>query len=558
MLKLFTRQSKTIAGAALLIGASAVLSRVLGLVRDRLLVGRFGIGDHLDAYYAAFQIPNVIFALLVLGTLSVAFIPVFTEYLAKGKEKEAWRMTNAIMTVVMAGMGVICLLLIVGAPLIMRVIAPGFEGEKLQLAVRLTRIMMVSPFVFAVSAVFSSVLNALKQFLAVSIAPLLYNAALIFGILFLSGPFGIAGVAYGAIIGAFLHLLIQVPSAVALGFKPRLIWDTAHAGVRQVGSLFLPRVFGVDISQISLLIGSVIGTTLATGSVSLFNLSMNIGMTPVGVIAIPFAIAAFPNLSETAATGKHREFIRIFATTFRQIMFFLLPLSVMAVILRTHVIRVVIGTGNLSWEDTLIGSASFALIAGSLVFQGLTPLLARAFYALKNTLIPVIVAGIAMLANVVTVYATVSFLGDGSSASMAVSRYLSLPVGEDVRALALAAGFSFASVIQVILLIILLRQKFGPIGGSRLFSSFTKILFGSAAAGAVCYAGVRTTMGIFDTSRFMGVFMQAALATVAGFAAYGAVLWYTRSEEFEALRDSLLKPKKALKDPFPIDETGEL
>lgn len=557
MLKLFTRQSKTIAGAALLIGASAILSRVLGLIRDRLLVGRFGVADELDAYYAAFQIPNVIFALLVLGTLSVAFIPVFTEYVAKGKDKDAWRMTNTILTVVMLGMGVICLILILGAPWLVRIIAPGFEGEKLTLTIKLTRIMMLSPFFFAVSAVFSSVLNALKQFLAVSLAPLLYNASLIFGILFLTEPFGVAGVAYGAILGAFLHLLIQIPSAVALGFRPQIVWDLAHRGVRQVGTLFLPRVFGVDISQISLLIGSIIGTTLAAGSVSLFNLSMNIGMVPVGIIAIPFAIAAFPNLSETAAEGKHREFIRIFATTFRQIMFFLAPLSVLAVLLRTHIIRVVIGTNNLAWDDTLIASASFGLVAVSLVFQGLTPLLARTFYALKNTIIPVIVAGVAMVANVLMVHAMLAILGNESSVIYAWSGVLMLPPG-DLRALALASGFSFASIIQVALLIILLRQKFGRIGGVGLLQSFIKILAGSIAAGGFGYAALRVSGIFLNLTSFVGVFLQAAIATIIGFLAYVVVLWYTRSEELIAIKEAVVKQKVALPQAMPLDETTEL
>lgn len=558
MLKLFTRKSKTIAGAALLIGVSAILSRALGLIRDRLLVGRFGIADDLDAYYAAFQVPNVIFALLVLGTLSVAFIPVFAEYVAEDKEKEAWKMTNTIMTFTMVGMGVICLILIICAPWLVRLTAPGFEGEKLALTIRLTRIMMLSPFFFAVSAVFSSVLNALKQFLAVSLAPLLYNASLIFGILFLTGPFGVAGVAYGAILGAILHLLIQIPSAVALGFRPRFAWNFTHAGVKQVGKLFLPRVFGVDISQISLLIGSIIGTTLVAGSVSLFNLSMNIGMTPVGIIAIPFAIAAFPNLSEMAAKGKHRAFIRIFATTFRQIMFFLAPLTVLAVLLRTHIIRVVIGTGNLSWDDTLIASASFGLVAVSLVFQGLTPLLARTFYALKNTWIPVIVAGISMVANIIMVHAALSVLGNESSFIYGWTEVLSLPSNTDLRLLALASGFTFASFVQVTLLIILLRQKFGRIGGAHLVQSFLKILAGSVFAGIFGYMTLKISDTFLDLSTFIGVFLQAALTTIIGFIAYGLVLGYTRSEELMAIKDALLKQKVSLVEPLGIDETNEM
>jgi len=558
MLKLFNKESKTIAGAALIIGASAILSRILGLIRDRLLVGGFGVGDELDAYYASFQIPNVLFALLVLGTLSVAFIPVFTEYLAKDKDKEAWHMANAILTVVMTAMGVLCFVLILGAPWLVRVIAPGFEGEKLALTVKLTRIMMLSPLFFAVSAVFSSILNSFKQFMAVSIAPLLYNGSLIFGILFLSEPFGIAGVAYGAILGAVLHLLIQVPSASALGMRMRFVWDLKHRGVRQVGKLFLPRVFGIDISQISLLVGSIIGTTLAAGSVSLFNLSMNIAIVPVGIIAIPFAIAAFPTMSNAAALEKHEEFISAFASTFRQIMFFLIPFAALAIILRVHIIRVIIGTSNLSWEDTLLASASFAIFVFSLLFQGLTPLLARTFYALKNTVIPVIIAAISMIVNVGAVYGFLHWLERGNAAEAFVRSIFAIPGTEDLRVLSLALGFTLASTVQVALLLIMLSRRFGNIGGRGIFLSFMKFLAGAVASVIAAVFALRGAVAITDSSTFIGIFLQAALATIAGFGVYGLVLWLTRSEEFMALHGALKKNLLKLREPFAINETQEL
>lgn len=558
MLKIFNKESKTIAGAALIIGASAVLSRVLGLIRDRLLVGGFGVADELDAYYASFQIPNVLFALLVLGTLSVAFIPVFTEYIAKERTKEAWHMANAILTVVMVVMGALCLLLIIGAPWLVRAIAPGFEGEKMELTVKLTRIMMLSPFFFAVSAVFSSILNSFKQFMAVSIAPLLYNGSLIFGILFLSEPFGIAGVAYGAILGAILHLLIQVPSAAALGMRMRFVWDLKHRGVRQVGRLFLPRVFGIDISQISLLIGSVIGTTLAAGSVSLFNLSMNIAIVPVGIIAIPFAIAAFPTLSNAAALGEEKEFVRAFASTFRQIMFFLIPFAALAIILRVHVIRIVIGTSNLSWEDTLLASASFAIFVFSLLFQGLTPLLARTFYALKNTIVPVVIAAISMTVNIIAVFGFIRWLDEGHMAEHLVRTVFAIPGTEDLRVLSLALGFTLASTVQVILLFIMLRRSFGPLGGRDIFRSFAKFFIAATAAVFAATFALRGAVTVSNSATFMGIFFQAVMATLAGFFVYGLILWLTKSEELIALHGSLKKNLLRIKEPLAINETQEL
>lgn len=555
--KLFNQESKTIAGAAFIIGASAVLSRGLGLIRDRLLVSHFGLGDSLDAYYASFQVPNFLFALLVLGTLSVAFIPVFTDLLAQEKREEAWRMTNSILSIVLLVMGGLCLGLSLGAQWLVPAIAPGFSGDKLALTVTLTRVMMLSPFFFALSAVFSSVLNSFKRFVVVSIAPLIYNGAIIFGIVVLSKPFGILGVAYGAILGAALYLAIQVPSVIALGWRAKFKPDADAPGVREVGRLFVPRVFGIDISQISQFIGTSIGTTFGVGAPAVFNLAMNIAYVPVGAVAIPFAIAAFPNLSEAIARGDREGFTRTFASTFRQILFLLFPLSAMALVLRVHILRVVIGAHGLSWSETRLAAAAFGLFVCSLTLQGLAPLLARAFYALKNTWIPVLISAAAMTVEIVLIFALKSWLATGSGASTAWI-WLGLFGVDDVRVLALPLAFSIASLVQVGLLMYLLRRKFGRIGGGGIFKAFGKFLLGSAAAAWVASLIVAPFLPTLDTRGFFPVFGDAALASLSGFAAYFLVLWILRSEELTSIAGSLRRRFLKVEHPMAVNDTQEM
>jgi len=555
--KLFNQESKTIAGAAFIIGASAVLSRALGLVRDRLLVAHFGLGNDLDAYYASFQIPNFLFALLILGTLSVAFIPVFTGYLAKREEKEAWRMTDGILSIVLVVMGALCLALSFGAPWLVPHIAPGFEGEKLALTVALTRVMMLSPFFFALSAVFSSVLNSYKRFLAVSLAPLVYNLSIIFGIVFLSKPFGVLGVAYGAIGGAMLHLLIQLPAVLALGWRPRFRPTTTHPGVREVGKLFLPRVFGIDISQISQFVGTAIGTTFGVGAPAIFNLAMNIAAVPIGAIAIPFAIAAFPDLSDAAARDDRPAFVNTFASTFRQVLFLLFPLSALAVVLRLHIMRVVIGAQGLTWNETRLGAVAFALFAVSIALQGLAPLLARAFYALKNTLIPVLVSAVSMIVELAVIFSLKAFFSTTSGTASAWLWFGLFSI-DDVRVLALPIGFTVASVVQVALLAFILRKKFGRIGGTGILRAFAKFLLGSAAAmwvgGMIVAPGLQT----LDTAGFLSVLKDAVLATLAGFAAYAFVLWVLKSEELKAFLDVLHRRFLKVEKPLAVNDTQEM
>lgn len=553
--RLFNQESKSVAGAALIIGASAILSRFLGLIRDRLLVSRFTVGWELDAYYASFQLPNLLFAFLVLGTLSVAFIPVFTEYLTKGRREAAWKMTNVILSYVLLGMGGACLLLIILAPQLVALIAPGYAGEKLELTVRLTRVMMLTPLLFTVSAVFSSVLNSFKRFMSVSLAPLLYNGALIFGIAVLSKPFGVFGVAYGAILGALLHLLVQVPAVVHAGWRWKWGLDPKDPGVREVGGLFLPRVFGIDISQLAQFIGTSIGTTFGTGAPALFNLAMNISAVPVGAIAIPFAIAAFPDLSEASAKGDRKEFVRIFAATFRQVLFFLVPLSALGVILRGHVVRVLIGSSSLTWNEARVVSTAVGLFVLTLAFQGLVPLLARAFYALKNTIVPVLVSAAAVAFNVAAAYALSGWLGTvhGKASGWLMFGLFGI---DEMRVLALPIAFSLASMLQVALLFGLLRRRFGRIGGTGIFRAFGKFFAGAAAAVFAANATLARLPAFDDHTTLGQALIQAGLATAFGLAAYVLVLKLLRSEELDSVSGAVRARLFKVKPEMPVGDAS--
>lgn len=556
--KLFTQESKTIAGAAVVIGAASLLSRVLGLVRDRLLVSRIGVGDQLDAYYAAFQVPNFLFALLILGTLSAAFIPVFSGYLAQGKKDEAWRVAGSVLTVTATVMGLACAAFILFAEPLTRLVAPGFEGEKLALAAHLTRVMMLSPFLFALSAVFSGVLSSFRRFLAVSLAPLLYNASIIFGIAFLAPAHGVAGVAWAAIGGGALHMLIQLSAASSLGMPLKPVADLKHPGVREIGRLFLPRVFGVDISQVSLLVGSIVGSTVGTGAVSVFNLATNIAAVPIGLVAVPFAIAAFPDLSEAAAKGERGTFIRIFASTFRQALFLLVPLSVLAVILRVHIVRLLFGTQGLTWHETRLAAASVALLAATFAFQALTPLLARAFYALRNTVVPVLVSAAALGGNLAMTWAALGWFRGGGPLVAPSWLWLGLFGVDDLRGLALPTAYSAASVVQAVLLVVVLRRMHGRIGGAGILRALGKFALGAFAAGVAAVQVVARMDRRLDEIGFAAVLWQAVLATFAGFAAYVLVLKLLKSEELESVAGALHRRFLKVRQPIPVNETQEM
>ena len=549
--------SQTIASAAIVLGAASLASRFLGVIRARLLVGAFGVGDALDAYFAAFQIPDFAFNLLVSATLSVAFIPVFCEFLNRDKE-EAWRLANSILNLMIIVMGALVFFLFLLAPYFVRLVSPGFSGEKYSLTLNLTRILLLSPWLFAISSVFSSILNSFRSFVLVALAPLIYNLTIILGIIFLAPVWRIYGVAMAVIIGAVLHILIQWLGAKKFGFRWQMIIDLKNRGVRQVAKLILPRIFGVDVSQISQVIGTVIGSTLAIGSVAIFNLVYNIEFVPVGVFAVSLAVSAFPSFSHALAKGNKEEFKKDFSYTARQILFFLIPLAILTFVFRAQVIRLIIGARNLSWNETRLAAASLAIFAASFVFQGLTPLLSRAFFSLKNTLVPFLVTIFSIIVNISATYLFLNLLGKNDFFVQNIAAWLKLQGLNDIRILALPLGFFLASFFNTLALAMILRKKFGQLEGKKIVFSFFKHFLAALAAGYAGYQGLYLIEPLVGTTTFLGILAQLIFATILALIPFVLICLVLKSKEMVSLLGSI--KRKMLKSVTILDvsETEEL
>lgn len=543
---IFISRPLGIGGAAFILSVFSLASRLLGLLRERLLVGAFGTGDQLDAYFAAFQIPNFAFNLLISATLSVAFIPVFCEYLNRDKE-QAWRVANSVLNLTIIAMGVLSAVFFVFAPYLVRFISPGFVDEKYTLTLNLTRLLLFSPWLFAVSAVFSGILNSFRHFLWVALAPLVYNLAIILGIIFLVPFWGIYGVVVGVLAGAFLHLVIQVPTVKKLGFVWRRVVDLKNRGVREILKLMAPRIFSVDISQTSQLVGTIIGSTLLVGSVAIFNLVYHIESVPIGIFAVSLAVSVFPTLSQTMAQGDRLAFKNNFSFTARQILFFLVPLAILSFIFRAQVVRLILGTRNLGWQETRLAAAALAIFAASFVAQGLAPLFARAFFALKNTKTPLFISLISIGVNVAASYGFLSLLENGGFFARGAAAFLKMEGLSDIRALALPFGFSAASLFNALLLILFLRRFFGQLGGRQILLSFLKFFLAGLASGLVGYACLYLIEPFLNTRTFLGILAQLVFATLFAGAAFIFASLALKSEEAKnllgSLRRKIKKPK---------------
>ncbi len=520
--------SATVGGAAVLIAFAGIASRFLGFIRDRVLASHFGAGDVLDAYYAAFRLPDMVYGFLVLGALSAAFVPIFTELLSEEKREEAWRLTSGVLHTMLFSVGCFSLLGILFATPITELLAPGFDPEKKALVVSLTRIMFLSPLFLSISAVFGGVLVSLKQFAAYSFAPVFYNIGIIFGAIFLTQHFGSAGLAWGVVLGSFFHMVVQYPAMRSAGFRYEwgLLSAWKDANVRRVLKLMVPRSLGMAANQVSLLVMTVFASTLISGSLSSFTLANNIQSVPLGLFGIAFSLAVFPSLSFFAAKKNDRDFFFLFAETGRKILFFVVPLSIFMIIFRAQCVRVILGTGHFDWQDTITTFEILKFLSFSLFAQSLLPLFVRAFFALQNTKTPLYIALVSEAVHIALI-------------PILLPQYA-------VQGLAIA--FSLSTVLNFSLLYFFLRRQLSFWEDSKILIPVGKIVLASLLAGIVAQLSksiFALTANELDT--FVEVFLQLLIGFAIGGGAFVIFSYWLKIEELERVRRFVLC--RVLKQP---------
>jgi putative peptidoglycan lipid II flippase len=378
----------------------SILSRILGLLRDRLLTSNFDTAT-LDAYFSAFRIPDFLYSILILGTLSSAFIPLFSKLIhRKDKQEEAQSLVDDVLLIVGVIMGLVSIAMLVFAPYLVKLVAISYDGQKFTDTVTLTRIMALSPFIFSISSVLSSVLNAYKKFIIVALAPIVYNLGIIIGIIWFYPIWGIAGLGYGVVLGAILHLLIQIPSVLKLNISLKVNTKLYLKNLKRLWDLYWPRLLVIDTAMLSLFIGTIIAST-RPDAVTYFTLAFNLNALPLGVISISFATAIFPYLTEAYAKEDEDSFRNYVISGIAKNLLLLIPIMMLMLNFRSQIVRIVYGGGAFDWESTRITFNTFTILALSIPFQGLIPLLSRALFARHDTKTPMIIGIISMIINII-------------------------------------------------------------------------------------------------------------------------------------------------------------
>jgi len=512
--RIFKQKVNSIAVAAVLVAASSLISRLLGIFRDRILASQFGAGPQLDIYYAAFRIPDLLFNLIVLGALSAGFIPIFSGLVKnftdpkKTEDNEAaWSLATNVINLLSVFLVSFSFIGILFAPLLTRLITPGFSPEAQAATATLTRIMFLSPLFLGISGVLGGVLQSFRRFFIYSLAPIFYNLGIIAGAIWFSNWWGLPGLAWGVVLGACLHMLIQIPAVYALGFRYSFKINFKDSAARRIGRLMIPRTLSLAITQIDLLVTTIIASGLTAGSLTVFNLANNLQSFPVGIFGVSFAIAAFPTLSQVAFNKEQLE--ASFSSTLRQILFFVIPATVFLITLRAQIIRVVLGAGAFGWQDTILTMNTLALFSLSLFAQASIPLIVRVFYARHDSKTPF-------------------YLG---MFTVATDIILCLVLSRKMGVIGLALAYSISNTLDFLLLWTWLHFTVGGLGISKIVRSALKLSLATVGAGLTIQLVKIAVLPFVDMTKFSGVFIQLVSAAILGGMAYLFLCYLLGSEE---------------------------
>ncbi len=454
--------NKQIARAAGTVMFAFALSNLIGLVRQVLISRVFGTDQSIDAFYAASTYPDLIFSLVAGGALSSAFLPTFAGFLARGEKRDAWKLASSIVNIILILLSALSVISALLAPQIIRyILAPKFPPDQQEIAASLLRILLIAPAIFGVSGLLMGILNSHQQFLLPALAPSMYWFGMIFGLIFLVPSMGVYGLAWGAVLGAALHLVVQIPGLLKISdraYFPSLGLNIPS--VREVGRLMGPRLLGVAIIQLNFVVNTIVASGLSEGSLSAIKYAWQIMTMPQVVIAQAIAIAALPTFSAQVARGESNEMRSSLASTLRGVLLLSLPAALGLILLREPLIAVLFQRGSFDIHSTDLVAWALLWYAAGLVGHNFVEVLSRAFYALHDTKTPVFVGTAAMTLNVIF---SIAF-------SALFTKIGWMPHG------GLALANSFATALEAIVLFMLMQKRLKGIEGKSILNGF--IIFG--------------------------------------------------------------------------------
>ena len=520
--------------AAYLIAAFALASQALALVRDRLFAHEFGAGEMLDLYYAAFKVPDLVFALVASLVSAYVLIP----HIAASSGENARRMLSHAASFLAIGGGGLALVLALFAPAILFFLFPQFEhSPDATNFVTLSRILLLQPVLLGLSGIATSVTQVRRKFFLFSLSPVLYNLGIIGGVLFLYPSFGLAGIGAGVVVGAFLHLVIHIPVLASAGLLPRPVIPSISL-MRSIVTDSLPRSLALGFGSAVVLALTALAAKTGLGGISAFSLAGNLGAVPLSLIGVSYATAAFPVLAEHAGARREGAFVLTLVTAARHLIFWSTVISVLVIVLRAHIVRAVLGSGAFDWDDTRLTAAVLAILVIALTAQGLSLLSSRALYAAGRSWTPFFIQAGGALVSVLAAVLALSWAENSAFIANFMESLLRIEDVPGADIVFVACGAALGQMLTGLFSVLALRAV-APSAAALLVRPVLEGLGAGIVGGTAAY-GILFFMGnIAPLSTLAAVVLQGGVAGCVGFAAAAGTLFLLENREFRELAESL-------------------
>lgn len=533
-----TKTQNGILSAAMVIASASAINAVLGFLKGRLLASHFGVSADLAIFYTADRIPFLVYSILVVGAVSTVFIPVFTDILKKDKDK-AFESASSIITATLTLFFAFSLLVFIFSNQIITLLTIGkFTPEEVKKGASLMRIMMSAQMLLVLGSLITSILQSFKYFLIPALAPVLYNIGMIGGIVLLSDRYGIYGPTYGVVIGAILSLLIQLPLLQRTNFKFTFALNFKDKSFKEMLKLVPPRIIAVAMTSIVGTINNSLAILISASSVVFLKFATQLQTFPIVFVGLSMASAVLPSLSKETDPEDREKFKQTLLTTLHQTMFLVLPISVILLILRIPVVRIVYGVSNFPWEATVKTAYALAFFSLSIFADSANYVLSRAFYALKDTKTPVLI-------NLITIFINVL---------LSITFVVVLKLG----VWSIAFAYTITSILDLIMYLVSLNKKVGGFDMEKLIKPFTKVALSSVLMGISLYLPLKLLdKYIFDTQYTLQLLFLTGVASAIGMAVYLIFTKLLNVEEID-LFYKLLGKLKIIKTPLPEPVTEPL
>lgn len=512
--------NKTFARAATLIMIVGLLSRVLGFAREQVMAAKFGLTGITDAYFAAFTVPDILYNMLVGGALSAAFIPVFSDYLSKNREDEAWKVASIVINIVTVFSILGTIIGIIFAPKLLPLVAVGLSDSSKLLAVNLSRIIFISVIFTAFNGIQMGILNSYHHFKAPAIGSLLYGVGVIgVGVALLpvyhTPQQQIKGFAFGVIAGVVMSFLVQMPELIRRGFLRgyRFNFNIFHPGVRRIFVLMIPVMLALSVNQINLVINQDIASTLKAGSISALRLANRVMMLPLGIFGSAIAVAIFPSLTTFAVKKEMDEFKNTTSLGIRATFLAIIPASVGLIALGYPLVRVMFEHGMVTHTGAMKTSEILAFYALGIFAQAATLVVIRSFYALQDTWTP-------LTFGVITI---------------ALNYFLNITLVKPFGASGLALAYSITGLFDFISLTFLLRRKIGPIRLTKIVTTFVKVVVASLVMGVAAYYTAGLLENMLNMNLIMNQLIQVLISIAVAIVVYVVIVLALKMEEAQVV-----------------------